>query len=270
MFGQIDIRLRQIFKEDVPFGNKNIVLFGDFNQLPPVGDKFIFLTNDEEPYSKIIGNCIWSSFMGFELTEIMRQKDDAQFAMALNRLAVGQLTTNDVAMFQTREKHKIKCTETTSKVIHLFKTNDEVDKFNMKKILNNTNTVEVHEAIDTFTDNHSESVKNSTLKYLKNSKSQSTFGLATFLHLSKGIQYMLTNNIMVTDGLVNGAVGQLMLIQRDISNNIDILWLFFDDLTTGKQTREEHKALFYNSGINTNWTPIKQLKEISSQKKPLR
>ncbi len=38
----------------------------------------------------------------FELTEIMRQKDDLKFAEALGRLALGILTEDDINVFRSR------------------------------------------------------------------------------------------------------------------------------------------------------------------------
>ena len=48
MFWYIDNRLRQASKQPgVPFGGKNIILVGDFGQLPPIGGKTIY----EKPLS---------------------------------------------------------------------------------------------------------------------------------------------------------------------------------------------------------------------------
>lgn len=38
MWGKTDSRLRQIFASGEPLGNTSTLLFGDFGQLPPVGD----------------------------------------------------------------------------------------------------------------------------------------------------------------------------------------------------------------------------------------
>lgn len=42
-FALINERLQQIFTSKEMFGGKSIILFGDFYQLPPVGDQFIFM-----------------------------------------------------------------------------------------------------------------------------------------------------------------------------------------------------------------------------------
>lgn len=103
MLHQIDLRLREIFYENVPFGMKNVLLLGDFNQLPPVADKFIFQCDFKNPYALIAGNPLWDIFHGFKLTDMMRQKDDAVFSKALNNLAEGKLNEEEIKLFHSRE-----------------------------------------------------------------------------------------------------------------------------------------------------------------------
>jgi ATP-dependent DNA helicase PIF1 len=42
MFNLLDCRLRQILQIERPFGGVNVILFGDFQQFPPVKDRLIF------------------------------------------------------------------------------------------------------------------------------------------------------------------------------------------------------------------------------------
>ena len=73
---------------------------GDFNQLRPVGDKYIFQFNNS--YNALVDNPLWSLFQLFELTEIMRQKDDKAFAIALSNLAKGMMTLEDINLLKSR------------------------------------------------------------------------------------------------------------------------------------------------------------------------
>ena len=81
MFQQIDARLQQIMKSKKPFGGISVIVLGDFNQLRPVGDKYIFQFNNS--YNALVDNPLWSLFELFELTEIMRQKDDKGFCYCI-------------------------------------------------------------------------------------------------------------------------------------------------------------------------------------------
>ena len=46
MFQQVDARLQQIMRTKKPFGGISVIVLGDFNQLRPVGDKYIFQFNN--------------------------------------------------------------------------------------------------------------------------------------------------------------------------------------------------------------------------------
>ncbi|KAJ1528959.1 hypothetical protein ONE63_007327 [Megalurothrips usitatus] len=119
LFQIVNNRLQEIFENSKPFGGISVIVMGDFNQLPPVmHDPVYYPLRDSISTIANIENeiiCIsqldrtfymselWSHFKILELTEIMRQKDDIQFANALNRLAIGQTTDEDNALFQSRE-----------------------------------------------------------------------------------------------------------------------------------------------------------------------
>lgn len=96
MFHNINSRLLQILNSNWPFGGVSVILFGDFIQVKPVLDSWIF-----EPVHRqtlfMAENCSWNLFNYFELTKIMRQQSDKTFAEALNRLSIGELTDADAA-----------------------------------------------------------------------------------------------------------------------------------------------------------------------------
>ncbi|XP_044598214.1 ATP-dependent DNA helicase PIF1-like, partial [Cotesia glomerata] len=212
MIQQVDSRLKQIFQTSKPFGGVSVIVFGDFNQLAPVGDRYVFEAHATDLYGDIIGNPLWNLFTSYELTEIMRQKNDVKFAKALNNLANGTLTENDMSLFESRI---VKAdNDIPEGAIHLFRTNDEVDK------------------------------------------------LPSNLLLSIGIKYMVTVNIDVEDGLVNGAVG------------ITRLWLDFSDDQIGKKRRkeipkEDHKNWTAIDKIMKNIQPTKKIVTIIREQFPL-
>ncbi|CAB0002561.1 unnamed protein product, partial [Nesidiocoris tenuis] len=86
---RIDNRLRQIMGRDVPFGGVSVLLVGDLNQLPPVLDGPIFRPIRTGGLAGLAGTFLWDEFKFFELTEIMRQKDEKTFINALNSIAAG-------------------------------------------------------------------------------------------------------------------------------------------------------------------------------------
>ena len=48
-------------------------------------------------------NGIWNRFKYFELVEIMRQKDDAPFAVALTKMAFGDMQPENIILVKSRE-----------------------------------------------------------------------------------------------------------------------------------------------------------------------
>ena len=75
MFNFLDLRLQQIMETNEPFGGISLITVGDLFQLKPVFDKWIF-ENSQTGYNALANNIWTDHFMLFELTEIMRQKDD--------------------------------------------------------------------------------------------------------------------------------------------------------------------------------------------------
>lgn len=110
LFYLVNQRLNEIFNTNssAVFGNLSVILLGDFHQPSKVGDQYIFKASGNSMlYSELFTNHLWELFSGFELTEIMRQKDDTAFAKCLNNLAVGKLSNADEIMLKSRILHDI-------------------------------------------------------------------------------------------------------------------------------------------------------------------
>lgn len=72
-----------------------------------------------------------------------------------------------------------------------------------------------------------------------------------------GIKYMLTNNIDVSNGLVNGACGiQNEIIFEKNSKEILKLWIDFNNDRVGKKARDIYKQFASDNNINEKLTPI--------------
>ena len=73
MFNFINLRLQEIMGNSLYFGGISVLAVGDFYQLKPVFDD----------------RNIWKDlFQIFVLEDIMRQKDDFEYAQLLNRLRI--------------------------------------------------------------------------------------------------------------------------------------------------------------------------------------
>src|SRR5277367_6234481 len=103
IFNQLDQRLKQIMKCNEPFGNVSVICVGDFNQLKPVAAGYVFESDKGNAYQELIGSVLWSTFKIAYLTEIMRQKDDKDFAIALQNLSSGTMTKAEIELFRSRQ-----------------------------------------------------------------------------------------------------------------------------------------------------------------------
>ncbi|VDI51703.1 Hypothetical predicted protein [Mytilus galloprovincialis] len=80
MFSLLERRLKKIKGSNCSFGGVSIIAIGDFFQLQPVFDSWIF--NDLSKGLTALAPNYWKLLFSFhELTEIMRQKDDLEFAL---------------------------------------------------------------------------------------------------------------------------------------------------------------------------------------------
>ena len=89
ILSQVNNRLKAIMDNALYFGGVSIICVGDFHQLRPVKDSYVFQISNSSSnnYDCLVGPYFWEKFSFIELTEIMRQKDDQKFALALNNFA---------------------------------------------------------------------------------------------------------------------------------------------------------------------------------------
>ena len=120
LFEKLEKLARVIRCDKRPFGGMQIVLVGDFCQLPPVGeDSFIF----ESPiWPVVISETVY-------LHKIMRQNDKA-FTRILNKIRLAQIDEEVVDMLASREIKYI--SDTGLQPSLLYSTNAQVDATNAK------------------------------------------------------------------------------------------------------------------------------------------
>ena len=87
LFTLVSKYMSLIRKDPAPFGGVQMVLVGDFAQLPPVEGKFAFKSPEWERLSPKI----------HELREVFRQAGDTSFQELLHRARLGRTTDEDVA-----------------------------------------------------------------------------------------------------------------------------------------------------------------------------
>jgi len=261
MFNIINLRLQEIMRNKKHFGGVHVIAIGDLFQLKPMFDDWIFQdlkSTAGHEYGSLATNLWVENFSIIELTEIMRQKDDINFANALNRLREGKHTVQDLQVFETRLVKKETLKELED-IPHLYATNKLVDAHN-EAIFNKTNTEKIDvEAIDVIHGDLSGEVKE-RIKRNISAQPSATANLHQTVHLGISLRYSITSNINVEDGITNGSEGILMKIEYEQNRTIPkVLWMKFDDAETGKMQRRTYKS-FFKQGIDKTWTPIFAIK----------
>lgn len=128
MLNMIHKRLQEVKGSSKLFGGIQPIFVGDMFQLRPVKDSGWIFETEKSNYGPLAINLWVNNIRMFELTEIMRQGDDKQFAELLNRVREGNQTIDDETIFESRF---IKPNEDIDPYLpHLFTVNKSVAKHN--------------------------------------------------------------------------------------------------------------------------------------------
>lgn len=257
MFSRIDTRLRQITGVNDNFGGVSIITVGDFLQLSPVKDCPVFLPPKHSLIQTDVSP-LWSCFELYELTEVMRQKDDLNFVHALNNFARGIMSEEDIKLFKTREVVE---GQVPDNAMRLYYRNADVDHYNTLKIAASKEKEVECIAVDTITGKLTKVQRTKKLNIWKEKPTKDCGGYPHNLLLKKGIKYMVTANLDVSDGLVNGATGTLMHIYYDPgTKKPKTIFLHFESPTVGRKMRQQYKDFMENHEIDRCWTPVPRRK----------
>ncbi|CAG2189230.1 unnamed protein product [Mytilus edulis] len=192
--------LSEIMTSDEPFGGISVIAVGDLSQLPPVAQKQVF-ESISEPIAALYGSIWQKNFQLIELQEIMRQKDEKQFAETLNRIRTSNHTDDDVQLIKSREIQNTSTIYPTT-ALHIFAFNKDVDSHNIEMIQKLKEPVIIITAIDSKTDEQTGRIKNISFDEKKKPG-----GMLQKLQLAVGARVMMTTNVDTSDGLVNSASG---------------------------------------------------------------
>jgi len=116
----VEFLFRRLRGRDEPFGDCQVIVTGDFLQLPPVR------TSETEPYDWGFQSPAWAAanFRTFVLEKVRRQ-DEAAFVGALGDFRVGRVWGDSARILQSRVR-----SNPPSTMPRLFTHNVQVDKWN--------------------------------------------------------------------------------------------------------------------------------------------
>lgn len=195
LFSKVSKYLRIVRGVDEPFGGIQVLLCGDFAQLPPVNGEFCF----EAPE--------WAE-MRIEVVVLsyqFRQANDSMFQKMLSRLRVGECSEEDLAVLKG-------CANTSFsshiRPTHLYPKNYIVDRINsveLDKLIDEKGAGMCRRFKPQF---HTNKL---TLAQLK--KYAAACGIPDELVLCVGAQVIVTYNVSET--VVNGTRGVIIAMQKD-------------------------------------------------------
>lgn len=268
ILGKINYRLQQITGiYDQVFGGLHIILCGDFRQLPPVRATPCYTV----PINQLGGPILWQSIDYFPLVRVVRQTDEL-FSRILTKIGDGlKLSVNNIKLIESRHKSESWCKENVPDAVRLFYSNFEVDSYNRKAINNAHNCI----ATDIMLGYSSNSERGQQQGKLHKMSVAETDGLPYMLPLAVEYPYMITSNINVGDGLVNGAIGVLRHIERQpadpaeagpststtsppTKDEIITLWFEFPDKSTGASAKLKSRphVLSKPNTLSVDWVPV--------------
>jgi ATP-dependent exoDNAse (exonuclease V) alpha subunit len=216
LFEIIDKLLKTVKRTDKVFGGVQVILVGDFHQLPPINNDYCF------------NSPVWNDLKltSIVLTEIIRQKDDDVLKKILEEIRQEKLSENSLDILKNLViKDRI---EGDIKPTRLYPINVNVDKINdyeYKKLL------KINKGVQVLYKARSVDIKESELsKYDVN--------------LTVNAQIMIIRNICMERKLVNGTRGIVVdleefgILMKDMDGNLHKIEYYTDIKMNGKKKVE--------------------------------
>ncbi|KAE8291110.1 ATP-dependent DNA helicase PIF1 [Larimichthys crocea] len=190
-FDKLESLARSVRRSTEPFGGIQLIVCGDFLQLPPVskGKEKASFCFQARSWRKVIQ-------LNMELTEVRRQTDQS-FISLLQAVRVGRVTEEVTAKLMESAYHQIERDGILATRLCTHK--DNVELTNENKLQQLPGSVRVFEAVD------------SDPALVKNIDAHSP--VSRLIQLKVGAQVMLTKNLDVARGLVNGARGVVVAFE---------------------------------------------------------
>jgi ATP-dependent DNA helicase PIF1 len=183
-------------------GGIQVIMTGDFCQLSPVGDFFIF---ESEVWNQL--NCdyfILNTFYRF---------NDMKWTNLLSRCRIGELNNEDKKIIKSRMITVKDINEWKDPIrpTMIFPTNSLVDKFNIDELDRLPGELTYFKSIDASTK------KNINIDIKLIEKINNLIPIDQVLKLKEGCQVMLRRNMNTEAGLVNGSRGVVIKIDTSIN-----------------------------------------------------
>lgn len=216
LFEIIDKLLKTVKRTDKVFGGVQVILVGDFHQLPPIINDYCF------------NSPIWNDLKltSIILTEIIRQKEDDVLKEILEEIRNEKLSDNSLDILKNLViKDKI---EGDIKPTRLYPINVNVDKINNYEY---NKLLKINKGVQVLYKAKSIDIKESELSNYH-------------VNLTVNAQIMIIRNICMEKKLVNGTRGIVIeleefgIIMKDMDGNLHKIEYYTDIKKNGKKKIE--------------------------------
>ncbi|KAH8324447.1 hypothetical protein KR074_007803 [Drosophila pseudoananassae] len=201
-FEKIEAVARHIRRNDRPFGGIQLILCGDFLQLPPVVKSEFGSTPNSAPQQRFcFQSSAWETCIQnvYELKQVHRQSDP-EFVKILNHLRIGHVNESITTRLAATSKQKIEGNGILA--TQLCSHTNDANSINESKLENLGGDKVLFKADD------SDPSMSKQLDQQIQAPSQ--------LFLKVNAQVMLLKNINISNGLVNGARGVVVRMDKDL------------------------------------------------------
>ncbi|KAK1273091.1 hypothetical protein QJS04_geneDACA012277 [Acorus gramineus] len=200
MFDNLEFIARRIRNSTEVWGGIQLVISGDFFQLPPVKPLDL---NREYAFEATCWEACFA--LQVELTRVFRQSDSALIEL-LQSIREGRRDPNHMRLLDSRRRHPI-VSAGPEMVPQLYPKNEDVRRENNERLRSLSQRIVVYSALDSGEQSWRDRLGQ---------------GIApNVLEVCVGARVMLIKNINPVGGLVNGSVGIVMgFVGGDISTSI--------------------------------------------------
>ena len=174
---------------------------------------------------------LWAKFKPMELVHNHRQGKESEWTNTLNRIRDNTYTEEDVEVLKSRISADPHNEQTTK---HVTYTNEERNAHNKKML----DTIDSPEVVLRAIHRPNKNIQIDPVK--------GTIGKTNFVDVLKikiGCRVTMVYNVRTLDGLVNGAEGTVVGLEKNKQQEIYAVIVQFDDKKTGLQHRQDNKHL---------------------------
>lgn len=223
-FDKIDRILRVVNRSDKPFGGKQMIVFGDLFQLPPIakGAEWKYLNEKYDGIYFFHSNAFRSGdFKFIELTQNHRQKEDAAFFSILNHIREGTASYQDIELLNSRYTPYESAYDMYTALVP---TKAEAEQIN-RRLIEQLETPEYSYKAKVILDE----------KPNKNRSIENSFQIQNDLRLRKDAKVMMVANdadhrwVNGTFGIINQLSKDRIVVSFDEGKTYDVLPCQFDE-----------------------------------------